>query len=520
MRPSTSTPPATIAVPASIAARRSSGQPANGGTERVPGPPSRSTATRPRSRRRRSALSAWVVPSATRRRRRRPPGRRAASARRRSRPRDPSVVGVFDARRARAARRRRAPRRCWSRRRRCRSGASSRAVLDGHVGARVAEPLGPGDARALAAFATPARRGSRATTTRCPYRTRSVGIASPVASSSERRSGRARSRASAHLRVATQVLVLDVDDRACGRRRRPCRRPCTVAAGEPAGRAALARRRPCRSRSATAARDAAATPSTPSVAERLADRERERDRAPDRRAAGDRRRVHHVVGADHRAAERHHEVSRDPLEPHRVERHRRHRRSRARRRRTPATAGTPSDVHRRHVALGERPAHRVGVDERQAQLGRPRHGLHAVAAADLAGHQRVDRPAEPPLRGVARAPALLARLELLDPDGRRAPARRPGRTSASSARSSSETTSTGPCACGRATRGEQRRSARRRRRRCRGPRSRARRPRGSPASSRTAAEPRTPGYGSGHGDRAAGARRRARRGGRRRHRAR
>src|SRR5438093_6824046 len=64
-RPSNSIPPPTIASPAEIACRRSSGHPDSGGTANVAGAPNRRTATRRRSRRCNTAFVAWVVPSMT-----------------------------------------------------------------------------------------------------------------------------------------------------------------------------------------------------------------------------------------------------------------------------------------------------------------------------------------------------------------------------------------------------------------------------------------------------------------------
>ena len=53
-----------------------------------------------------------------------------------------------------------------------------------------------------------------------------------------------------------------------------------------------------------------------------------------------------------------------------------------------------ADGEARHLRLGIRPAHGVGIDHRNSEMRRRQQRLHAVAAADLDRHHRLELAAE------------------------------------------------------------------------------------------------------------------------------
>ena len=65
---------------------------------------------------------------------------------------------------------------------------------------------------------------------------------------------------------------------------------------------------------------------------------------------------------------------------------------------------------------GEGAAHAVGVHHRKPHPSGPGHGDQAVAAADLARHERGDAPAGEVLQVMAEPGALVPVLDLLDAD--------------------------------------------------------------------------------------------------------
>ena len=59
--------------------------------------------------------------------------------------------------------------------------------------------------------------------------------------------------------------------------------------------------------------------------------------------------------------------------------------------------GKVVDGEARHLGFREGPAHGVGIDNRKVQGGARQKGLDSVAAADLGGHDRLERAAQPVL---------------------------------------------------------------------------------------------------------------------------